>query len=421
MNMIKRLSSKLHLYYCYNCQLTSTSLSYNFGNRSKIFNKQIRTISSSNLRAISTFTNDILSHLSDMKSRYEAISDQLANSNLNPTQIAKLSKEYSDLSRVVIFTAERESIIKNIEDLQQLEKENVNDKEMIELAKVERDDYEKQLINVEQDILTLLTPKDDDDDKDIVLEVRAGTGGDEASLFASEVYKMYNKYSLLMGWKWEELSVSKSDIGGFKEAQASIIGAGVYKYLKFESGVHRVQRIPCNDVKIQTSAASVIVMPQVTEIEVDLKPQDLRIDVFRAGGAGGQSVNKTESAVRITHIPTGLSISMQDERSQIQNRARAMKYLRARVYDLEKSKAMKARDELRSAAHGTGDRSDKIRTYNFPQDRVSDHRVNTSVAGVEEVLNGERLPILINALLDSEEKEKLSIFLKNLKLKTKTF
>jgi peptide chain release factor 1 len=225
---------------------------------------------------------------------------------------------------------------------------------------------------------------------------------------------MYQKYSSNMGWRWEELSFSKSEIGGFKEAQASINGEAVFRMLKFESGVHRVQRIPVNDVKIQTSAASVIVLPEPEDVDIELRPQDLKIDVFRAGGAGGQSVNRTESAVRMTHIPTGLVVSMQDERSQIQNRARALKYLRAKVYDLERRKLEKQRSELRSAAQGTGDRSDKIRTYNFPQDRVTDHRVGVTVTGVERVLSGEFLSDIVDALIKSDEKERLDNFLEQL-------
>eukprot|EP01034_Spumella_vulgaris_P031417 gene31417-38800_t len=267
------------------------------------------------------------------------------------------------------------------------------------MAQAERDEIETALVSKEEDIITVLTPKDEADDRNVVIEVRAGTGGDEASLFAGEIFRMYQRYAAHQGWKWEEMSVMRSEVGGFKEAQAMVSGESVFKHLKFESGVHRVQRIPSNDTKIQTSAASVIVLPEAEDMDVEIRTSDLRIDVFRAGGAGGQSVNKTESAVRMVHLPTGLTVCMQDERSQIQNRARALKYLKAKLYDLERRKHTAARSELRTAAQGTGDRSDKIRTYNFPQDRVSDHRISLTMSGTERVMAGESLDSLIQALM----------------------
>ena len=225
---------------------------------------------------------------------------------------------------------------------------------------------------------------------------------------------MYQKFSSVRGWRWEEISSSSTEIGGFKEAQASVTGDDVFKYLKFESGTHRVQRVPVNDVKIQTSAATVVVMPEAEEVDVDIKPGDLKIDVFRSQGAGGQSVNTTESAVRITHLPTGIVVSMQDERSQIQNRARAMQNLRTRIYDMERKKANEARQSLRNASAGTGERSDKVRTYNFPQDRVTDHRVGVTVTGVERVLSGVELDQFSEALVAQDREARLNAFLEEL-------
>lgn len=330
-------------------------------------------------------------------------------------ELASKGKELADLGPLVQLLEERNQYQQAIAELKAMEAEERNKggdgEEIANMAKMECEEHMEKLRGVEDLIIRKITPVDADDERDIILEVRAGTGGEEASLFASEVFRMYQKYSGLMGWKWEEIALSRSEIGGFKEAQAHISGRSVYKHLKFESGVHRVQRIPVNDTKIQTSAASVIVMPAVDDVDVDIRQSDLRIDVFRSQGAGGQSVNKTESAVRITHIPTGIVVSMQEERSQIQNRAKAMKCLRAKLYDYEKVRAMQARYEMRSAANGTGDRSDKIRTYNFPQDRVSDHRVGVTIAGVSRLLAGEALNTITQALMEQDENERVSNFL----------
>lgn len=328
------------------------------------------------------------------------------------SQLSTLGKEMSDLSSLVQLAEKRDDLVNNIAELRSVEKEErakgPEGEELASMAESERLELEAELASVENAAVRLLIPKDKDDDRNTIIEVRAGTGGDEASLFAGELFKMYQKFSTtVMGWKWEELSLSRTDIGGFKEAQAQISGSSVHKYFKFEAGVHRVQRIPVNDTKIQTSAASVIVMPEAEDVDVDLRPGDIRIDVFRSSGAGGQSVNKTESAVRMTHIPTGIVVSMQDERSQIQNRARAMKVLRAKVYDLERQRHMQALSDLRSASNGTGDRSDKIRTYNFPHDRVTDHRAGFSVNSMEKMMNGELLATIVDKLVEADEAEKI--------------
>ena len=335
--------------------------------------------------------------------------------------MTRLGKEYAELGRVVELYTERQRLTKDMRSLDALlhdsRQGSGEDEELAVLAADEKEALQQSLKQAEADIIRILTPRDASDDRGIVLEVRAGTGGDEASLFASELFKMYRLYCLHRGWRWEEMSLSKTEIGGFKEAQASVQGEDVYKFLKFESGVHRVQRIPGNDIKIQTSAASVVVLPEASEVDVEglLRPQDLRIDVFRAGGAGGQSVNRTESAVRITHLPTGLVISMQDERSQIQNRARAMKYLRAKVYNLHLQKMQAERSQMRELTQSTGERSDKIRTYNFPQDRVTDHRIGLTLSGVERVLEGgEVFDRVVAGLAEQEEKDRLQAFLTSL-------
>ena len=356
--------------------------------------------------------------LKAINDRYTEVGELLSDSTTTNQQLMTLGKEYAELSSIVEMILKREELISAVKDLTTLstvsETSNDEEKELAEMADMERIEILEQKAEVEAAIIHKLTPKDEADEKNIVLEVRAGTGGDEASLFAGEIFKMYAKYASLQGWKWEEMSMTRTDIGGFKEAQVNVSGDGVYKYLKFESGTHRVQRVPVNDVKIQTSAAMVLVLPEVGEVECDIRQQDLRIDVYRSSGAGGQSVNKTESAVRITHIPTGLSIAMQDERSQIQNRARAMTYIRAKVYDHRLREAQQLANSVRADVAGTGSRSDKVRTFNFPQDRVTDHRVSHPHLGVDRVLSGEDLQTIIDALIADDRKQRLEAFVKTL-------
>lgn len=365
------------------------------------------------------FSDTLQRRLMEIQQQYSEIEMKLSTSDLKPAELTKLSREYSNLSNMVELINARNEMVESISELAVLEEEerrngSEESMEMAEMAKLEMDEAKEKKEDIETKLIEALTPRDDADDKGVVVEVRAGTGGDEASLFAGEVFKMYQKFSVTRGWRWEEISSTQTEIGGFKEAQASVTGNEVFKYLKFESGTHRVQRVPVNDVKIQTSAAAVVVMPEAEEVDVDLKPGDLKIDVFRSQGAGGQSVNTTESAVRITHLPTGIVVSMQDERSQIQNRAKAMQNLRTRIYDMERKKAIDERNKLRNASAGTGDRSDKVRTYNFPQDRVTDHRVGVTVQGVERVLSGVELDQFSEALLAQDKQERLNEFLVSL-------
>ena len=365
------------------------------------------------------FTGALEKRLIEMRSHYEYIGERLSSPDIEPKELTALSKEYSALSRTVELIDERETLVGTMADLQTMEEEERSKgseeaMEMAEMAKAEHEELLEKMETLEEKLVAALAPRDEADDRGVVVEVRAGTGGDEASLFASEIFKMYQKFANLKGWRWDEISYNKSEIGGFREAQASVMGEDVFKVLKFESGTHRVQRVPVNDVKIQTSAASVVVMPEAEEVDVDLKPGDLRIDVFRSQGAGGQSVNTTESAVRITHLPTGIVVSMQDERSQIQNRAKAMQNLRTRIYDMERRKVADARKKMRNESAGTGERSDKVRTYNFPQDRVTDHRVGLTVTGVERVLSGVELEQISLALQAQDQEQRLNEFLVDL-------
>ncbi len=327
----------------------------------------------------------------DIIARHDKLEKELSSGNIDPKLFAKKSKDYSNLGNIISIAREYVKFEKEKKDLEQIIKDKNNDTEIIELAekdintlKIKKEDYEDKL-------KFFLLPKDEDDDKDAIVEIRAGTGGLEASLFCSDLFKMYEKVCSKQKWKLEIISISKSEAGGFKEVIFSVSGDNIYSYLKYESGVHRVQRIPKTETqgRVHTSAATVAVLPEAEEVDIQIKDSDLRIDVFRAGGPGGQSVNTTDSAVRITHLPTGVVVSQQDEKSQHKNKAKALKILRSRVYEEEKRKKDQERSTNRRNQIGSGDRSERIRTYNFPQGRVTDHRINLTLHKLDEFLTGE--------------------------------
>jgi peptide chain release factor 1 len=321
---------------------------------------------------------------------------------------AKLSKEYSDLTPLVEGIEELKRARQEREDLNHLAGEG--EAEMRALAETEMKTLDKRIPALEQQIKVLLLPKDEADERNAILEVRAGTGGEEAALFAGELFRMYQRYAALHGWRFEVMEVSETGIGGFKEAIASITGRDVFHRLKFESGVHRVQRVPETEGsgRIHTSAATVAVLPEAEEVDIKIDDKDLRIDVFRSSGPGGQSVNTTDSAVRITHLPTGLVVQQQDEKSQHKNKAKAMKVLRARLYERERQAKEAARAASRKSQVGSGDRSERIRTYNFPQGRVSDHRINLTLYKIDKVMTGEALDEFIDALLAEDQAARLA-------------
>ena len=326
------------------------------------------------------------------------------------SKVATIGKEISKMGPLIELIEERTGICKNIKDCESLLDEE-SDEEMKTLIGEDITSSQEKLDQVEEKLIHALTPRDDADDRPVILEIRAGTGGDEASLFAHEIFTMYEKYSKLQGWKWEQLSFSTTDIGGFKEAQASVNGDGVYQDLKFESGVHRVQRVPSNDKVIHTSAITVVVLPQAEEFDVDIRNEDIKVDLYRSSGKGGQSVNTTDSAVRMTHLPTGVVVAMQDERSQIANRKKAMIVLRSRVYDYQRKIRDAEERGLRQSVDGSGDRSDKVRTYNFPQDRCTDHRVGITINGLDGLLKGEKLWEILQCLQEDDRKKRLEVFL----------
>jgi len=323
--------------------------------------------------------------------KHDALEKELSSGNIDPKLFAKKSKEYSSLGSIVSIAREYVNFESEKNDLQNMLQDKSNDKEMIELAEKDLNELIKKKEKYENNLKLFLLPKDEDDNKNAIVEIRAGTGGLEASLFCADLFKMYEKVCSKKKWKLEIISISKSEAGGFKEVIFSVNGDDIYSYLKYESGVHRVQRIPETETqgRVHTSAATVAVLPEAEDVDIEIKDSDLRIDVFRAGGPGGQSVNTTDSAVRITHIPSGVVVSQQDEKSQHKNKAKALKILRSRVYESEKRKKDQERSSNRRSQIGTGDRSERIRTYNFPQGRVTDHRINLTLHKLNEFLSGE--------------------------------
>ncbi len=335
--------------------------------------------------------------------RADEVLAQMAE-NPDPDTYIQLSREFSDLEPVVNNIRVLKAAQKEILDLQDLLDDVETDAEMREMAELELPDLKEKIETLTGDIKIQLLPKDIADNKNAIVEVRAGTGGDEAALFAGDLFRMYERYAAIHGWKFNVMSMSDGDVGGFKEAVANISGEGVFARLKFESGVHRVQRVPETESggRVHTSAATVAVLPEAEEVDIAIRSEDIRIDTMRASGAGGQHVNTTDSAVRITHIPTGVVVTS-SEKSQHQNRANAMKELRARLYDMERHKAAQERADARKGQVGSGDRSERIRTYNFPQGRVSDHRINLTLYKLDKVLMGEALDEFIDALITDHQ------------------
>ena len=338
------------------------------------------------------------------------IEKTLSTSNLDPKEYATLSKELSDVSQVTDLSSLINSKKNELEDLYILLKDKESDADLQDMAREESKMLENELNSLNKKLELAILPKDKDDQRNVILEVRAGTGGDEAGIFAANLFNMYQKFSMNNNWKFEILSVSDTGVGGYKEAHANIVGGGAFGKLKFESGVHRVQRVPVTETngRVHTSAATVAVLPEAEDVEINLNEKDLRIDVYRSSGPGGQSVNTTDSAVRITHIPSGIVVSQQDEKSQHKNKAKGMKILRARLYELERTRIDKERSADRKSKIGTGDRSERIRTYNFPQGRVTDHRINLTLHKLEEFLEGEAFDEIIESLSLKAQEESLS-------------
>jgi peptide chain release factor 1 len=352
---------------------------------------------------------ELLERLKKIKNRYDQVNELLSDSAITSDRekMINLSRERSELAEIINPLVNYEKIINDIKGNKEIIESKV-DKELIELAETELLELEEKKEKMEEEIKLLLLPKDPNDTKSVIMEIRAGTGGDEAALFASDLFRMYSRYAEIKGWKIELIDINDTGLGGIKEVIFSINGDGIYGALKFESGVHRVQRVPATEGsgRVHTSAASVVVLPEVEDVQVEINPNDLKIDIYRSGGAGGQNVNKVETAVRITHLPTGIVVQCQDERSQLKNRQKAMKVLRARIYDLKMKEQESEVSAQRKSMVKSGDRSDKIRTYNFPQNRVTDHRIGLTLYNLSEIINGD-LSDLIEQLKLADRTEKL--------------
>ena len=348
--------------------------------------------------------------IQELISKHSLLEKDLSSVNTDKKLFAEKSKEYSEINEIIMDAKKYLSFEKDKIELEKILKDKDSDKEFLRMAEIELEDLENQFEKNEKKLKLFLLPKDEADKKNAIIEIRAGTGGLEASLFASDLFKMYEKVSHKKKWNIELISISRSEAGGLKEVIASIKGNNIYSTLKYESGVHRVQRVPDTETqgRVHTSAATVAVLPEAEEVDLKISDADLRIDVFRAGGPGGQSVNTTDSAVRITHLPSGLSVSQQDEKSQHKNKAKGMKILRSRLYELERNRIDQERSKDRKSKIGTGDRSERIRTYNFPQGRVTDHRINLTFHKLEEFLEGEMFDEMIESLTLRAQEESLS-------------
>jgi peptide chain release factor 1 len=348
--------------------------------------------------------------LDALVNRFAAIEGQLATVAGGGEEFVRLSREYAELAPVVKVVEEYRAVQRELDGLKQLLEDAVTDPEMQALAESEREDNKGRLEDLDRQLRLHLLPRDQADERNAIIEIRAGTGGEEAGLFAAELFRMYQRYAEGRGWKFEPLDYSEKEHGGIKEAQALVSGRGVFARLKFESGVHRVQRVPETESsgRIHTSAATVAVLPEAEEVDVHVDEKDLRVDVYRASGPGGQSVNTTDSAVRLTHMPTGIVVTQQDEKSQHKNRAKAMKILFARIYDREREEADRERAAARKVQVGTGDRSERVRTYNFPQGRVTDHRINLTLHKLTQVLEGEALEEIVDALISEDQASRLA-------------
>ncbi|TAH35894.1 MAG: peptide chain release factor 1 [Alphaproteobacteria bacterium] len=340
--------------------------------------------------------------------RHNDLRDQLSTP-LKPEELVKLNKEYAELTPVAEKIEEWKNTRKEMADLEAMKNDASGDADMRKMAEEEFYALKEKLPGIEHELQVMLLPKDAADEKNAILEIRAGAGGDEAALFAAEMFRLYEKYAALRGWRFEVLSISDTGLGGFKDATAEITGTGVFARMKFESGVHRVQRVPDTEGsgRVHTSTITVAVLPEAEEVDIKIEEKDLRIDVFRSSGPGGQSVNTTDSAVRITHIPTGTVVQQQDEKSQHKNKAKALKILRARLYEVERAKIEAEMAAKRKGQVGTGDRSERIRTYNFPQTRVTDHRINMTLHQMDKIMQGE-IDELVDALIANDQAERLA-------------